>query len=385
MGPDEYEPLLHDAEVKLARLRALYEQYFQGIEKLEPTVPRKELDRAIELLKKNQPRNTALRFRLQMLGARYGTYQTYWQRVTRQIEEGTFRRDVVRAQQRRLREQAQAQRAWELDVDVEEPEAAAAPPIDDSDVDAILGALSPMKTVPPTARRSLSPLSAFAGRASAPSPVPIVGSPPSPAAARPAPVAAAPAVPSSAVAPASPAPPPAAAAAPARTGVSFAKPKEPPRPAAVGVLSEPPPPMDGRGAVAPSPPKPPALAVPRPGAVVVPRPGGPPAPPAAAGARPVPPPPPAARGAPPAPPARPPAAPAAAPAARDLDAARIRTIYDDYVAARRKNNEADVRFETVEQSVRQMLPKLREKHGNRPIDFEVVVSNGKVGLKPKVG
>jgi hypothetical protein len=85
MTPGEYEHLLHDAEVRLTRLKALYEQFFQGIEKLEPTVPRKELDRVLEILRKNQPRNTALRFRTQMLTARYGTYQTYWQRIARQI------------------------------------------------------------------------------------------------------------------------------------------------------------------------------------------------------------------------------------------------------------------------------------------------------------
>jgi hypothetical protein len=63
----------------------------------------------------------------------------------------------------------------------------------------------------------------------------------------------------------------------------------------------------------------------------------------------------------------------------------MRAIHASYVDARRKNNEgADVRYEALAESVEKMIPKLREKHGGKAIDFEVVVQNGKVGLKPKV-
>ena len=64
----------------------------------------------------------------------------------------------------------------------------------------------------------------------------------------------------------------------------------------------------------------------------------------------------------------------------------IRALYDRYVEARRKNNERvdNVRFETLQQSVEKMIPKLREKHGNKAIEFDVVLQDGKVGLKPKV-
>ena len=127
-------------------LKSLYEQYFQGIEKLEPAIPRKELERVLEVLRKNQPRNTALRFRTQMLIAKYGTYVTYWQRIARQIEEGTYRRDVARAKQRRLRDaaperdrEAETPGAWELDVDVDEVEDLRSFSFDDSDVDQMAG------------------------------------------------------------------------------------------------------------------------------------------------------------------------------------------------------------------------------------------------------
>lgn len=109
MTPKEYEIMLSDAEVQLSRLKHLYEQWFQGIERTEPLIPRKQLDRMMHVLRKEKPRNTALRFRLQTLIQRYTTMQTYWRRISRQIEEGTYRRDLLRA--RRRREALRAERA----------------------------------------------------------------------------------------------------------------------------------------------------------------------------------------------------------------------------------------------------------------------------------
>jgi hypothetical protein len=72
----EFETLLHDVDSKLDRLKALYEQWFQGMERLEPTIARKELDRRVALLRKEIPRSTALRFRFQQFVKRYTTLQT---------------------------------------------------------------------------------------------------------------------------------------------------------------------------------------------------------------------------------------------------------------------------------------------------------------------
>ena len=78
----------------------------------------------------------------------------------------------------------------------------------------------------------------------------------------------------------------------------------------------------------------------------------------------------------------PPARAASNPAGGD----EMRSLYDRYLDARKQNNERvdNVRFETLQTSVEKMLPKLREKHAGKQIDFEVVVQDGKVGLKPKV-
>jgi hypothetical protein len=108
MTPKEFEITLSDAEVQLSRIKHLYEQWFQGIERIEPQIPRKQFTRTLNVLHKAQPRNTALRFRYQTLIQRYTTLQTYWRRIGRQIEEGTYRRDLLRA--RRRREAARAER-----------------------------------------------------------------------------------------------------------------------------------------------------------------------------------------------------------------------------------------------------------------------------------
>ncbi len=96
----EVEKLVGELELGVDRLRSLYEQYFMGIEKLEPTVPRKDVDRRIHVLRKEQIRNTALRFRFLMILQRYNTYQSHWQRICREIENGTFKRHMMRAQRR---------------------------------------------------------------------------------------------------------------------------------------------------------------------------------------------------------------------------------------------------------------------------------------------
>lgn len=97
MEKDEYEQSLSELEVRVERLRSLYEQYFIGIERIEPAVARKDVDRRFWNLRKVRMRNTALRFRFQTLTQRYSTLQQYWVRICRQIENGTYSRHVRRA------------------------------------------------------------------------------------------------------------------------------------------------------------------------------------------------------------------------------------------------------------------------------------------------
>lgn len=98
MDSDELDIAINELETRVERLRALYEQYFLGIERLEPTVPRKDVDRRIWQLRREKIRNTAKRFRLQTIIQRYNTFQQYWQRICREIERGTYRRHVLKAE-----------------------------------------------------------------------------------------------------------------------------------------------------------------------------------------------------------------------------------------------------------------------------------------------
>ena len=100
MDNAQIEQELEDLESRMERLRALYEQYFLGLEKLEPTVLRKDVDRKLWVMRREQIRNTGLRFKFQMLIQRYNTYQQYWTRVVREIESGTYRRDIIKVAQR---------------------------------------------------------------------------------------------------------------------------------------------------------------------------------------------------------------------------------------------------------------------------------------------
>jgi len=308
MDAKQYEALVVDAEGRLKRLRALYDQWFAGIERIEPQQLRKELDTVLTQLRREQTRNTALKFRFNQVVQRYTTYTTYWRRIARQIEEGTYKRDVLRA--KRLAEQLPSSEpppprkdGYDLDVDVDI----------ESAVDGALGeAMRSVESKPPAA----------ATPAARPTP-------------RPMPIS-----------------PFAMPAGDTQPGVPF------PEPARSF-----PPPVRPAGA-------PPAV----PSGPAAARPGAPPIPP---GAKRPPPPPPAA-GARPAPPS-----PAAAPSAAGIGDDHMRKIYERYVEARRQNQEStSVKFESVASSVRGMMPKLMQKHAGKNIDFEIVVKDGKVALKP---
>lgn len=100
MTPDEQQRAVAELEREVDRLHALYNQYFMGIEKTEPVIQRKNLDRKINALRREQILNTALRFKMQMQIQKYNTQSTYWNRICRQIENGTYKRQVMLAKRR---------------------------------------------------------------------------------------------------------------------------------------------------------------------------------------------------------------------------------------------------------------------------------------------
>src|SRR5262245_42085996 len=76
-----------------------------GFEKIEPQVARKDVDRRIYVMRREKIRNTGKRFKLQTLIQRYNTFQQYWQRICREIENGTYKRHVLRAERQLSKEQ----------------------------------------------------------------------------------------------------------------------------------------------------------------------------------------------------------------------------------------------------------------------------------------
>ena len=142
MTPAEIQKELDELESRLERLRIKYDQYFIGIEKMIPFVQRKDVDRRFAQLHKEQFRNGGLRFRFQTLVQRFTTYQTYWGRIIRQIEEGTYKRDVIRAQRlgRRLEKPAAVTESAPDPMELTDDDLTDATPDDPTPPDALIHA-----------------------------------------------------------------------------------------------------------------------------------------------------------------------------------------------------------------------------------------------------
>lgn len=92
----DVEELLDAVEGLLDRVKVLYEQYFLGIQKQAPSYLHQDLDRKLRDLAQLAIRNTAMRYRLATAQQKYGSYNTYWRRTLRQIENGTYARNLSR-------------------------------------------------------------------------------------------------------------------------------------------------------------------------------------------------------------------------------------------------------------------------------------------------
>ena len=70
----------------------------------------------------------------------------------------------------------------------------------------------------------------------------------------------------------------------------------------------------------------------------------------------------------------------------DLSDGRIKELYGKYVDAKRQCNEstATITADSLARSLRESAAKLRQKHGGKAVDFDVVIKDGKAVLKPVV-
>jgi hypothetical protein len=84
-------------DAMIADLKKQYEMYFTGLLPLAPEKPHAEVKRKIRELLKAPFKTPAFSFRLKTLEGRYSTFNTYWQRTLKQREEGTYSKDVFKA------------------------------------------------------------------------------------------------------------------------------------------------------------------------------------------------------------------------------------------------------------------------------------------------
>lgn len=94
----ELNELLDELSVRIEKLKIEYEKYFMGIEKLEPAAERKEIGKTVRRIQTVPTANTALKYRLNSLHQRFLSYQNYWNRILREIEAGTYKRDLARVE-----------------------------------------------------------------------------------------------------------------------------------------------------------------------------------------------------------------------------------------------------------------------------------------------
>ena len=78
-------------------LKVLYEQYFLGIYTIAPDKQHNAVKAFIRKIRKAPFKTSATAYHLRAVEMRYGTLNTYWQRVLREREEGTYSRDVFKA------------------------------------------------------------------------------------------------------------------------------------------------------------------------------------------------------------------------------------------------------------------------------------------------
>ena len=380
----EIEQLVVEVETAVERLRSLYDQYFMGIERIEPQVAKKDLERKIQVLRRTQIRNTGLRYRFQNVLLRYNTFGSYWTRICRQIEEGTYKRDVRRAKARfDPNAEAKEARAAKRKADAESEKDTQPPPKRDSDfnidVDFEEDALDApeMKAALRAYSVPQNVVSAsVATRASA-----TMTAPPTPETPKGLSYArkgaGAKAEPEDrSERPTDPAPPPFPSPAPPADGRAkrTSSKRPPPLPKGDKAKSAPPPPKSD-AKLPPPPPKSDTKLPPLPGRKSNPPPV--PKPAAAAGA---------SKPQPRAPGAVAPPVRARAPEGYNLSDERVRQIYTKYVESRRslKESIAGVTIDTLAKSLRDSSEKLRAKHVGKAVDFEVQVKDGKTILKPIV-
>ncbi len=166
----DIEEVLDYVDKTLDRVKVLYEQYFLGMQKQPPTQIHTDVERRLRELQQLNIRNTGLRYRFATLQQKFGSYNSYWRRTVKQIENGTYIRnlakisrhaaltgeevppEILAAMPKRMREQVKRDREQALAIRRRRAEAEGDVDVDMGDLDdeaAVINSSPPKITRPP--------------------------------------------------------------------------------------------------------------------------------------------------------------------------------------------------------------------------------------------
>ena len=331
-GSEDAMQRCNELDAELAELRAAYDSYFMGNERLPPLKKHEGFKKQYMKLKGTFVRQTGAKFRIESIGQKLLTFERLWDRTVKEIESGTYKRHLARLKRHGnpgLKKEPKRDSDFDVDEDLDISD------LGDEGGDDLASALA-------AAEAAASARAAAAIKPLVPAITPLTpagGVKPavtSPAGLKPltAPIPLTPAagVPSG----------PPRVTAPIATGVTAAF-----KPAATGST----PALKPAGATGSTP----ALR-----------------PPGSTGAN-------AAFK----PAASPPARPPAAGGDGGLSDTKVKAIYDAYVMAKKRCGEDTraVTLDSVASSLRKQVPELMKQHNAKTVEFKVVIKDGKAVLR----
>jgi hypothetical protein len=118
---DEIDAMLRKLEKDLDQLRRAYEKFFVGSRERPPQNQRAQVTRQIRELEGTRISNTSQRFRFRSLQQRFVSLKQKWNRVQREIEQGTYTPHKQKAKKRMEdRQKQEEQQAAQAQQDQEE-------------------------------------------------------------------------------------------------------------------------------------------------------------------------------------------------------------------------------------------------------------------------
>ena len=93
----KYGDELNELDEAIAGLQVSYEKYFLGIDRRPPEQERKRVSTKAREMRSASVRNTALKFKINSLFAKLISFERMWDRTLREIEDGTYKRDLFKA------------------------------------------------------------------------------------------------------------------------------------------------------------------------------------------------------------------------------------------------------------------------------------------------